>query len=195
MSEKGRPGGPDPASPGARDRDPWEPPERRAPQLGGDPGRAPHHPLTRAPSPSGDFGAFAAPPYVPGGGHPPAKSAGYHNHPGNGLGTAALVLGILSTCSFCTGVGAVALGIAAVVCGVLARARVRRAAASNPGQALAGIILGALGFLLGAVMLVLVVVGIGYAGRGGGTDDGPPPAAPRPDDLFHVSWTAGRTAD
>jgi ammonia channel protein AmtB len=68
----------------------------------------------------------------------------------NGLGTVALVLGIVSLPAAFTVIGGVALGIAAVVLGVLGRRRVKRREADNSGAATAGMVLGILG-IVGAV--------------------------------------------
>lgn len=73
----------------------------------------------------------------------------------NGLGTAALVLGVLSLVTWFLFIGGV-FGIVAVVLGVLGRGRARRGEASNGGMALAGLITGAVGILL----TILVIVGV-----------------------------------
>lgn len=84
---------------------------------------------------------------------------GYYNWPGmtpmprNGMGTAALVLGIIAVVVFCLWPIAVVLGVLAVIFGVIGRGRARRGESTNPGQALAGIICGAVGTVLGAVMI------------------------------------------
>jgi len=70
--------------------------------------------------------------------------------PKNGLGVAALVLGILALLTGLFFVGGV-LGIAAVVLGVMGRGRAKRGEATNGGMALAGIVLGVLGILLTAL--------------------------------------------
>ncbi len=73
----------------------------------------------------------------------------------NGLGTAALVLGILSLVTWFLFIGGL-FGIVAVVLGFLGRGRAKRREASNGGMALAGIVTGAVGILL----TVLVIVGV-----------------------------------
>ena len=75
--------------------------------------------------------------------------------PRNGLGIAALVLGVLALLTGLFLVGALP-GIAAVVLGVLGRGRAKRGEATNGGMAVAGIVLGVLGVLLA----VLAVVGV-----------------------------------
>lgn len=73
----------------------------------------------------------------------------------NGLGTASMVLGILSLVTWFLLIGGV-FGVVAVVLGALGRGKAKRGEASNGGMALAGIVTGALGILL----TVLVVVGV-----------------------------------
>ncbi|CAL9543367.1 hypothetical protein SUDANB58_04296 [Streptomyces sp. enrichment culture] len=122
-------------------------------------------------------GAFAVPPPpvaptgpgVPGGYGYPAPPQGYGwpgapMPPQNGMGTAAMVLGILSCCLFCLyGVVSVVLGILAVVFGVKGRRRAERGEAANHGQAVAGLITGAIGIVLGLAVIVLIVIGITFA--------------------------------
>ena len=67
--------------------------------------------------------------------------------PSNGLGTAALVLGILAVLTTITVIGGVVLGLVALILGFLARGKVKRGEATNGGSALAGIILGAIAIL------------------------------------------------
>lgn len=104
---------------------------------------------------------FASPGGEPAGSPPPAYGQPQFGMPPlpagnrNGLGTAALVLGILSLVTWFLFVGGL-LGIVAVVLGVLGRGRAKRGEASNGGMAVAGIVTGGLGVLL----TVLVVVGV-----------------------------------
>ncbi|MGH4035375.1 DUF4190 domain-containing protein [Actinomycetota bacterium Odt1-20B] len=79
--------------------------------------------------------------------------------PSNGLGIAGLVLGIISAVGFCLWPIAIVLGILAVIFGAIGRGRWRRGEATNGGQALAGLICGIVGILLGVGMLVLTIVG------------------------------------
>ncbi|MGB3770681.1 MAG: DUF4190 domain-containing protein [Rhodococcus sp. (in: high G+C Gram-positive bacteria)] len=77
--------------------------------------------------------------------------------PKNGLGVAALVLGILSILAFWTFGFGILLGIVAVIMGFVGRGRAKRGEATNGGVALSGIVLGVLGILVGAVFLALTV--------------------------------------
>jgi hypothetical protein len=86
-------------------------------------------------APYGDPGAF--------GGSP---------SPRNGLGVAALVLGILGLVSSLFVVGGL-LGLVAIVLGVLGRGRAKRREATNGGMALAGILTGAVAVVLSALVL------------------------------------------
>jgi hypothetical protein len=75
----------------------------------------------------------------------------------NGLGVAALVLGILALLTSITLVGGIVLGLVAVVLGVLGRGRVQRREADNGGVATAGIVLGVLGIVVSAAIIALGV--------------------------------------
>ncbi|MEU6756237.1 DUF4190 domain-containing protein [Streptomyces sp. NPDC046685] len=132
----------------------------------------------QAPMPGPPAAAYGYPAAQPGYGYPgDAGYPGYPGHPGaqgypgypghggyapygtqrsNGFGITALVLGILSVIGCITSFIAIALGIGAVVFGALGRGKANRGEADNGGMALAGIILGAIGILLGALMLVAV---------------------------------------
>ncbi|MFJ4012401.1 DUF4190 domain-containing protein [Streptomyces sp. NPDC090026] len=121
---------------------------------------------------SGGFGAPAdsyggtADPYggtgAPGYPAPYAQPAGvWAPQPANGLGITAMVLGIVSIPLFCVyGVVSIVLGILGVIFGVLGRKRAQRGEATNGGMALAGIITGAVGIVLGILMIILVAWGI-----------------------------------
>jgi hypothetical protein len=88
--------------------------------------------------------------------------------PRNGLGVAALVLGILSILlgwiPFIS-VVALLLAIAAIVCGIIGRKRANRGEATNGGVALGGIITGVLGFLLAGAVTVLLGLGAALFGE------------------------------
>ncbi|WP_406441138.1 DUF4190 domain-containing protein [Streptomyces sp. NBC_00631] len=108
---------------------------------------------------------------MPGYGYPgpplpsyPGGPGGYGGWPGmqpvpdNGLGTAAMVTGIISAIGFCLAPVALVMGVLGIVLGSIGRARVRRGAATNGGQALAGIICGSAGLVLAAAFITLIVV-------------------------------------
>jgi hypothetical protein len=80
----------------------------------------------------------------------PAFGEPQRRPPRNGLGIAALVLGVLALLTGLFVIGG-ALGIAAIVLGVLGRGRAKRGEATNGGMAIAGIVLGVLGLLLSAL--------------------------------------------
>ncbi|MEV5078595.1 DUF4190 domain-containing protein [Streptomyces sp. NPDC056159] len=108
---------------------------------------------------------------VPGGygypGYPGAGQGwpGMPMPPDNGMGTAAMVLGILSCSMFCFyGIFGVVLGVLAVIFGVKGRRKADRGEASNRGQAQAGLITGIIGIVLGLVVIALLIVGLSYAG-------------------------------
>ncbi len=98
-------------------------------------------------------------------GYPPGPgAAGYYGWPGmqampsNGMGTAGLVLGIISAVVFCLWPVAIVVGVLAVIFGAIGRGKARRGEATNPGQALAGIICGVAGVVLGLGMVALLIV-------------------------------------
>lgn len=75
-------------------------------------------------------------------------------HSRNGLGIAALVLGLLAVVLSWTILGALVLGVLALIFGFLGRARVKRGEATNGGMSVAGIVLGIIGLLLAIGLLV-----------------------------------------
>ena len=91
--------------------------------------------------------------------------AGYGNRPApgsgdtagplrNGMGTAALVVGVLAIVTAITVFGGVLLGIIAIVLGVVGRGRANRGEASNRAVATAGIVTGVIGALLSIALIV-----------------------------------------
>ncbi|WP_055493441.1 DUF4190 domain-containing protein [Streptomyces sp. TP-A0356] len=121
-------------------------------------------PLPPPPAAPADPGASAY--AAPGGyGYPvPPGYAGYGwpgmpMPPRNGLGVAALVLGILSVCLFCLyGVFSLVLGILAVIFGIKGRKRADQGEADNRGQAQAGFVLGIIGIVLGIAVIALLII-------------------------------------
>jgi hypothetical protein len=85
----------------------------------------------------------------------------------NGMGTGALILGILAVVpGTCTVVLGVVLGVVAVILGVLARKRVSRGEADNGGTALAGILLGVLAIVASVALAVIATTlfkGVGFS--------------------------------
>ncbi|AVH61117.1 hypothetical protein C4B68_11000 [Streptomyces dengpaensis] len=190
------PGAGAPAAPGTADPGPhpWNAPfPPPSPAGSGNPFAPPttHTPYPQQPGP-GDL--VPPPPIAPEGpgplpygyGHPQYAPAppGYQGvpdygwtgapfMPSNGMGTAGLVLGIIAAAVFCLWPLAIVLGILAVIFGVIGRGKVRHGEATNPGQALAGIICGAVGIALGIAMLVFLIVAPDNTGTDdGSTDDG-----------------------
>ena len=75
----------------------------------------------------------------------------------NGMGTTALVLGIIALVTCWTVIGGVVLGALAIGLGIGGRGRANRGEATNRGSATAGIVTGAIGLVLA---IVLVVAGV-----------------------------------
>ncbi|MFG2627290.1 DUF4190 domain-containing protein [Streptomyces sp. NPDC048473] len=118
---------------------------------------APNGPSQQVPPAAGQYGYPAAP--APQYGSYPGY-AGYNQAPwggpapSNGMGTAAMVLGILAVCLFCIyGIPSLILGALALIFGILGRKRVQRGEATNSGQALAGIIMGSIGIVFGVAII------------------------------------------
>lgn len=99
------------------------------------------------PPPGAPPGYGGQPSYGGGGGYPQKQS--------NGMGIAALVLGILAilTCWFIVGGF---FGLLALIFGIIGRGKAKRGEASNGGMALTGIILGVISMLVAIVFLVFV---------------------------------------
>jgi Domain of unknown function (DUF4190) len=104
------------------------------------------------------------PPYPPQPGPPPGQGppAGYPaaaRPRRNGVGTTALVLGVVSlvlvVLLLFAPLGAF-LGLLAVVFGILGVVRVNRGEADNRGQAVTGLITGAIALLVGVVLTVSI---------------------------------------
>ncbi|TKA04879.1 DUF4190 domain-containing protein [Actinacidiphila oryziradicis] len=125
----------------------------------------PYSPYPQFPPPSGPpgYGGYSGYPAHPGypmppyGGWPPGAV------PRNGFGVTALVLGIIGAVLAIACFGAflgLPLGIAALVFGIIGLRTVKRGQATNRGQALAGVILGAVAVAVSAAMIALVIGGI-----------------------------------
>lgn len=79
-------------------------------------------------------------------------SGHWYSGPRNGMGTAALVLGILGVITL-----PIVFSVLAMVFGGIGVSRASKGEATNKGMALAGLILGTLGLPLGAIVWALVV--------------------------------------
>lgn len=78
--------------------------------------------------------------------------------PRNGLGTTALVLGIIAVVTCWTVVGGILLGALGLIFGLIGRGRANRNEATNGGVATAGAITGVVGLVLAIVLLVVFIV-------------------------------------
>lgn len=101
------------------------------------------------PPPGGQY--EAAPQYAGGYQQQPPAS------PKNGMGIAALILGIISVLAFWTFGFGILLGIVAVIIGIVGRNRAKRLEATNKGVATTGLVFGILGIIAGAVFIALSV--------------------------------------
>ncbi len=146
------------------DRPPATPPTGDAPVNPYGPGQT-AQPFGQPPPYGGHYGAgqYGAPV------RPPYGSTGPGTAPSNGLGVAALVLGIAAVVTGLFLLGGV-LGVVAIVLGVLARKKAARGEADNGGTALAGIVLGAVGILVAAVVVVVAGVLFSRADLGSFTE-------------------------
>lgn len=109
-------------------------------------------------------GSYPPPPpypysYPAPGQYPSYPPPGVANAPRNGAGIAALIVAIAGIVTALSVIGGVALGLAAVVLGLIGRGRAKRGEADNGGVALAGIVLGALAVVAG-IGCIFVYVGI-----------------------------------
>lgn len=147
------------------EHDPWRPPP--APSAYGyvNPYAAPDEPVP--PPPIGPEGPGVWPAtfpyraygygYVHGPGHAPAFGAPALVPARNGVGVAALVLGVVTAVGFLAWPVALVTGVLAIVLGVIGRHRAGQGTATNGGQALAGLICG-VGGLLSAVGIAIAVL-------------------------------------
>ncbi|MFD9244167.1 DUF4190 domain-containing protein [Streptomyces sp. NPDC059556] len=109
--------------------------------------------VTPPPAPAGS--GYGYPGYPSTGGYP--GQTGWQQSPSNGMGTASMVLGIISVAGFCLwGLGAI-LGILALIFGIIGLKKAGRGEATNRGMAVAGIVLGAIGTLVSAVFLGFII--------------------------------------
>lgn len=133
--------------------DPWRTPPAPSAYGYANPYAAPDEPVP--PPPIGPEGpgpyAYRAYWYAYGHGAPGAGP------PRNGIGTAALVLGIVTAVGFLLWPLALVTGVLAVIFGVIGRRRAGQGVATNGGQALGGLICG-VGGLLSAVGVGIAVL-------------------------------------
>ncbi|GHH22244.1 DUF4190 domain-containing protein [Streptomyces rubradiris] len=101
---------------------------------------------------------YAAVPYPAGNGY---GWPGMQAPPSNGMGTASLVLGILSDICFLAWPLALVLGVLAIIFGALGRGKAKRGEATNPGVALAGLICGATGVVLVLILFAVLIAVLG----------------------------------
>ena len=134
---------------------PNEPEGTPPPPPPGAPGTSPYAQGPPGTSPYGSAPPYGAPP-----GQPAPYGAAPYGGPGgpvsNGMGTAALVLGIVAIPGILTVVLGILLGLLALIFGIIGRKRYSRREATNGGAAMAGAILG--GFAL-TISIILVAVG------------------------------------
>lgn len=139
-----------------------QPPYGQQPgQPGGPAGGQPGGPPPGGPGggqPGGPGGGYPGGPGGPPPGGQPTPGGGYPGQPSNGLGVTALILGIAAIPLVCCFYIGVPLGIVAVVLGWLGKQKAERGEATNRGQAMAGLICGAVAVVLGILLLLAVVV-------------------------------------
>jgi Domain of unknown function (DUF4190) len=102
--------------------------------------------------PAAGWGPPPAPAYGYPGGYP-GSYPGYAPPQPAGMAITALVLGIAALVLCWTAFGGIVLGLLAVVFGIVALRRARRGQAGGQGRAVAGLVTGALGLVLGVVFL------------------------------------------
>ncbi|MGA5113569.1 hypothetical protein [Streptomyces pseudogriseolus] len=118
------------------------------------------------PPPIGPEGPGQVPYGYPHAGYAGAPAPGYPGGwagaaaplPSNGMGVASLVLGIIAAAAFCLWPVAVVLGLLAVIFGAIGRGKANHGEATNGGQALAGVICGAVGSALALAFGIIVLV-------------------------------------
>lgn len=131
----------------------------------------PGHPASSGAQPY-DPATYSPPPYSPPTyGQSPYAAPAYGAPfpfgaaPRNGMGTAALVLGIISVVLSWTVWGGVILGALAIIFGSIGLGRAKRGEATNRSSAMAGLILGIVAI---ALLVLLIVAGLGlYASTTG----------------------------
>lgn len=115
------------------------------------------YPLPGQQQPGPQQPAYPQPGYAAQPAYPAAYPQPYYAapQPRNGMGTAALVLGIIGVALFWTISPPFILGILAVVFGAVGLGRAKRGVASNRGSAVAGLVLGIVAVLAPLAILIL----------------------------------------
>ncbi|MEW1720824.1 DUF4190 domain-containing protein [Streptomyces sp. NPDC093109] len=180
------PGGPAQAPPGAYGY-PGVPPQATQATQGFQQPGSPYGPgpgpgVGPAAGPGYGYPTYPATPGYPG--YPGYGQNPWQQAPANGLGTAALVLGIISVVAFCFWGVNIVLAVLALIFGIIGRRRANRGEATNGGMALAGIVLGAVGIVLGVAMLSLLIAGVVF-------NDGDYETGTSDDDPFATSLVVG----
>ncbi|MDH6247826.1 DUF4190 domain-containing protein [Mycobacterium sp. OTB74] len=103
-------------------------------------------------------------PYPP---PPPQPYAGYPGGPGfppvivaapeNGMGVAALIVGIIALLSSWTVIGGLALGVLALIFGLIGHSKAKKGLADNGVMAVIGLVLGVLAAVISVVIIVYTV--------------------------------------
>jgi len=105
------------------------------------------------PSSGQPYGAAGYPPAAPGYPAPPAQQQ-------NTLGLVSMILGIVAIPTICCFYLGIPLGIAAAVMGFLGKQKAEQGLANNRGQAMAGLICGAVAVGLGIIFIILYIIGV-----------------------------------
>jgi hypothetical protein len=103
-----------------------------------------------APMPQYPMGGYSVPPMPP----PPMMRSNQNNT----FGLLSMIFGIVAIPLLCCFYIGAAVGVAAVVLGVIGLGKANRGEADNKGMSIAGIVCGSVAGLLGLLWLVLVVV-------------------------------------
>lgn len=103
----------------------------------------------------------AATPAAPPANLPPAYGGNPYNQPADGLGIASMVCGILAILMGCIYGASIIPGIAAIITGHMSKKRmIEQGASGASGMGLAGLIMGYIGTALGVLFIIGIVVAI-----------------------------------
>jgi len=95
--------------------------------------------------------------YGSAGGPAPYGTGGPQGPPRNGMGVAALTLGLIGAVLFWTMLGGIVLGLLALIFGIVGYRRGKRGEATNGTLAIVGAVIGGLALIGSTVMLALAV--------------------------------------